>query len=206
MQIRSFLALNFSVSVTRRIAEEVERHKAALATAGQRISWVPAANLHLTLQFLGAIDEELVEGIAGRVGAVATRHRPFELKAVGFGRFPLASTSEPARVLWVGVRDSAPLLALQKDVVGALVGLGLSLPSEPSGFHPHVTVGRVKEAAAAGLAWSSEAELGASLVNEIVVYESRSDTAGLHGVEYQARARIPIGPVAAAPVAQRRVS
>ena len=193
MQIRSFLAVNFSVSVTRRIAEEVERHKAALAAAGHRVAWVPAANLHLTLQFVGAIEEELVEGIAGRVGAVAARHRPFELKAAGLGRFPLvaASGAEPPRILWVGVRDSAPLLALQKDVGAALVGLGLSLP--PESFHPHVTVGRVKEVGPSSLSWSSEAELGASFVNEIVVYESRSATSGQHGVEYHARARIPVG-------------
>ncbi len=65
MRIRAFLALNFSIAVTRRIAEEIERRKAALKDA--RVAWVPAANLHVTLKFLGSTAVEVVEAIGARL-------------------------------------------------------------------------------------------------------------------------------------------
>src|SRR6478735_142808 len=115
---RIFLALNFSVAVTRKIAEEVERLKPAMQEAGYRVAWVPAANLHLTLRFIGSIGEELVEGVTGACRKVAARHAAFEARAVGVGAFP--SLERPG-VLWAGVEATAPLSALQRDVEAAMV-------------------------------------------------------------------------------------
>jgi 2'-5' RNA ligase len=185
MLIRTFLAVNLSVAVNRRIVEEVEKHKAGVG-AGVRVAWVPAANLHLTLQFLGSIDEELIEGIAGRMKQRLVRHAPFELRARGLGVFP---SHEKPRVLWVGADGGQPLLALQRDVESTLVELGL--PKEERKFHPHLTVGRVKEAdPLRPVTWSSDAELGMSQVHEMVVYESKTAS---QGSEYTARARVPLG-------------
>jgi len=183
---RMFLALSFSVAVTRKIAEEVERHKAPMADAGFRVAWVPAANLHLTLKFLGSIGEELVEGVTGACRRVAARHQPIEARAVGLGAFP--SLQKP-NVLWVGVEAPQALAALQRDVEGAMVELGFE--KEERAYHPHVTVGRVKEArGSAENLWKSDALLGSSALAEIIVYESRTRAAG---AEYVARARVPLG-------------
>jgi 2'-5' RNA ligase len=183
---RTFLALNFSVAVTRKIAEEVERHKAAWGQAGFRVAWVPAANLHLTLKFLGSINEELVEGVTGACKRVAARHAPIEAKAVGLGAFP--SLARPS-VLWVGVEAPPALVALQRDVEGAMVELGFD--KEERAYHPHITVGRVKEGhGTAEALWQGEALCGSSPLSEIVVYESKTRSAG---AEYIARARAPLG-------------
>jgi RNA 2',3'-cyclic 3'-phosphodiesterase len=183
---RTFLALNFSVAVTRKIAEEVERLKAPMGDAGFRVAWVPAANLHLTLKFLGSINEELVEGVTGACRRVAARHRPIEATAVGLGAFP--SLQKPS-VLWVGVEAPATLTALQREVEAAMIEVGFE--KEERAYHPHVTVGRVKElrGSAADL-WKGELQLGSSPLAEIIVYESRTRSAG---AEYVARARVPLG-------------
>jgi 2'-5' RNA ligase len=183
---RIFLALSFSVAATRKIAEEVDRKKAAMGEAGFRVAWVPAANLHLTLKFLGSIGEELVEGVTGACRRVAARHSPIEAKAVGLGAFP--SPAKP-NVLWVGVDAPPALAALQREVEGAMVDLGFE--KEERAYHPHVTVGRVKEhrGSAADL-WKSDAHIASSALAEIVVYESRTRSAG---AEYVARARVPLG-------------
>jgi len=183
---RTFLALNFSVAVTRKIAEEVERHKAAMADAGFRVAWVPAANLHLTLKFLGSIGEELVEGVTGACRRVAARHAPIEARAIGLGAFP--SLQKPS-ILWVGVEASPALSALQRDVEAAMVELGFD--QEERAYHPHVTVGRVKESRGSTAdPWKSDALVGSSPFTEIVVYESRTRSAG---AEYVARARVLLG-------------
>jgi 2'-5' RNA ligase len=183
---RIFLAVNFSVAVTRKIAEEVERHKQAIADARLRVAWVPAANMHLTLRFLGSIGEELVEGVTGACKRVAPRHQPVEAKAVGLGAFP--SLNRP-RVLWVGVEAPEALSALQRDVEAAMVDLGFE--KEERAYHPHLTVGRVKEGhASVAELWKSDVVCGSSPLSEIVVYESRTRSAG---AEYVARARVPLG-------------
>jgi 2'-5' RNA ligase len=183
---RIFLALNFSVAVTRKVAEEVDRRKAAMADAGFRVAWVPAANLHLTLRFLGSVGEEPVEGVVGACGRVAARHQPFEAKAIGVGAFP--SAGKPS-VLWVGVEPSPALTALQREIDAAMVELGFE--KEERAYHPHVTVGRVKESrGSAEELWKGDALVGASVFNEIVVYESKTRSAG---AEYVARARVALG-------------
>jgi 2'-5' RNA ligase len=182
---RIFLALNFSVAVTRRIAEEIERRKPALADAGFRVAWVPAANLHVTVKFLGSVREEAIEGVIGALHKVAPRHQPLEARAQGLGVFP--SLLRPS-VLWLGV-EGPSLAPLQHDVEGAMVELGFE--KEERAFHPHVTVGRVKEGHGdATTLWQANVDCGGSLLSEIVVYESKTRSAG---AEYIARARVPLG-------------
>jgi 2'-5' RNA ligase len=184
---RIFLALNFSVAVTRKIAEEIERKKQALANAGFRIGWVAPANLHLTMRFVGSVGEELVEGIAGACRGVAARHAPIEARAVGMGAFP---GLERPSVLWVGVAAPPSLSALQADLEAAMVELGCA--PEARAYHPHVTAGRVKEQGrgSAEELWKGEIDCGGSVLPEIIIYESKTRSAG---AEYVARARIPLG-------------
>jgi len=183
---RIFLALNFSVAVTRKIAEEIERKKQALANAGFRIGWVPPANLHLTLRFVGSVGEELVEGIAGACRRVAARHAPIEARAVGLGAFP---GLERPSVLWVGVTAPPSLIALQADLEAAVVELGCE--PEARAYHPHVTAGRVKQGHGSAVElWTGEVDCGGSVLPEIIIYESKTRSAG---AEYVARARIPLG-------------
>jgi 2'-5' RNA ligase len=184
MSIRCFLGLNYSVAATRRLVEEVERRKQAVAQTGARVAWVPAANLHITLAFLGSVADELLEGIAGAVKRVAPRHQPLEARARGFGAFP---SPERPSVLWIGA-EAEGLAALQRDVAAQMVELGFAKEERP--FHAHVTVGRVKEPADLKTIWTGDGEVGASLISEIVVYESRTLQ---KGAEYVARARIPLG-------------
>jgi 2'-5' RNA ligase len=169
----------FPVAVTRKIADEVERQRKSVAA---RVAWVVPANLHVTLRFLGSIDENLIDGaLVPRLKKVAARNAPFEARARGFGSFP--------NVLWVGV-ESDGMVKLQREVEAVAVELGFA--KEERVFHPHITVGRVKEGTVGE--WSSPTEFGAATLNEIVVYESRVDRIrGKSGAEYIARARVALG-------------
>jgi len=185
--IRLFVAANFSLSVTRRIAEDVETRRKQVGEALQ-VAWVPPANYHVTLKFLGSAPEESVEAIAGRLAKIAAQVAPLPMRAHGLGVFP---APERPRVLWVGVdggaAGGAALGALQQQVERALCELGF--PSEDRPFHAHLTVGRVREQRSE-VAWTSETDYGTSTVNELVVYESRTHA---QGAEYVARARVALG-------------
>src|SRR5260370_36779452 len=88
MRIRAFLAINLSVAVTRLIADEQERRKARLATAGARIAWVPPANVHVTLKFLGATEEEAIEAIERRLARGTQPYPPVGARVRGAATGP----------------------------------------------------------------------------------------------------------------------
>ena len=187
-RIRSFVAVNFPVPVVRRIADEVGAMKQRVVDAGCQVAWVPTANLHLTLKFLGMIEAASVEAIIGRLGRELAGRAPFEIEARGLGAFP---NLEQPRVLWAGVTPSPKLAALQKDVDEWMADLGF--PREERAFHPHLTIGRVKDPGPAPAQWLpaliAEREalvFGVGRATEVVVYESRTLGAA---TEYRALGR-----------------
>ncbi len=191
--VRAFLAINFPLPAVRRIAEEIEALRPKAAEAGCRVAWVPAANIHLTLKFFGAIEELAVEAIRGRLARELPSRKPFDLEAKGLGAFP--SPAHP-RVLWAGVTPTPELAALQQDVEAWMADLGFS--REERAFHPHLTIGRVKDPGRTPAAeWlptllDARASLifGAGAASEVVIYESRTLQ---QGAEYRALARVAIG-------------
>ena len=107
------------------------------------INWVRPQSWHLTVKFLGEIDEKQVEPIQRAVEKAASHCASFSLQIEGFGGFP--HLRRP-RVLWAGVSgqvDELQLLALHVDE--ALSPLGF--PSESKSFRPHLTLARIKDSA-----------------------------------------------------------
>ena len=98
------------------------------------------SNLHVTLKFLGQIDEARVDAIGDALTAAAQRTPAFDVNVRGLGAFPTATR---ARILWVGLAPAAPLVGLAAAVDAALAGLGIERESRP--FAAHVTLGRVRE-------------------------------------------------------------
>jgi 2'-5' RNA ligase len=193
---RLFVAVNLSISSTRRLVEAIDR----LARAGgpPDLSWVPPANLHVTLKFLGWTHDEAWRAVRDRLRVVALAHRPFDLEASGGGAFPDATS---ARVLWAGVRDpSGGLGQLSRAVDDAMVGLGFA-PEPARPFVPHVTLGRVRGAAdcTACIEQLSGQTFGTSRIREISLYESEVKS---RGSEYNALARVHLG--APSPTTERQ--
>ncbi len=191
MRIRSFLALNCSIAVTRRIADEVAIRKAPMKVAGLEVAWVPAANYHLTLKFLGPTEEEVFDAVSSVVTRALEGSPPVMLRAVGLSAFP---TVHQPKILWAGLDGGQPLLTLQSTLETELDALGFA--KEERSFHPHVTIGRVKNDPPSFEAtrWQSDKEFGLTTVSEIVLYESRTYQSG---AEYVALKRYPFGEIAA---------
>ncbi len=189
--IRAFIAVNLPVVVVRRIGDEVAAIKGPIARAGVKVRWVPPANIHLTLKFLGVTREEVVEGIAAALRRGVAARAPFELVARGLGAFP--SPTSP-RVLWAGIDEQPALAALQQDVERWMQDLGF--PAEERAFHPHLTLGRVSTgggghgAGAEALAAREHLAFGGGRGGEVVLYESRLLGSG---AEYSPLARVPLG-------------
>ena len=137
--VRLFIAINLPADV-RRLAHAAA---APLREAAPHAHWVAEENLHLTLKFLGEVPEDAGPAIAAAVGAASACHRRTELELRDFGAFP--NLRRP-RVVWAGVLPDPRLELLQHDLEVACEGLGFEVEGRP--FRPHVTLGRVKVAAA----------------------------------------------------------
>lgn len=133
--MRCFAAILLGDAVRAALAEEIER----LRPLSRAVAWVPAANLHLTLHFLGEQSPERVAEAAAALTEAAAPVPPFTLTLRGLGAFP---GLERARILWTGVAGGAlEARALQKRAEDALERRGFA--REARAWHPHVTLGRV---------------------------------------------------------------
>ena len=136
--IRAFIAIDLPDDVRDALSEAQALLKRAHTAV--KVSWTKIDNLHLTLQFLGYVEEEAIAKIGAGLEAVAGQQTRFELPVAGAGAFP--SAKRP-RVLWVGCDDQAGnLKALAHGVQAAMEPLGFA--SEHREFAGHLTLGRVK--------------------------------------------------------------
>lgn len=185
-----FLAVNLSIATTRKIGDALTAMKRA-AEGRMRVAWVPQANLHVTLKFLGYANEEVADQIRDVVLSGIKSRKAFEIGARGTGTFPADPTA--ARILWLGVQDPSGMLGkLAADVDRWTEKLGF--PKETKPFHPHVTLGRVKDlkdpkAVEELLSTYKTNDFGTSLVREVILYESSVTS---KGSEYTGLARMPL--------------
>lgn len=105
-----------------------------------RIKWVKKENIHLTLKFLGEVDEEKVDKIGSKIGEICVNFSPFNLSFSSIGAFP---NMRSPRVVWVGVKNGGKeVVELMKRIETALVSLGFE--KEKRDKTPHITIGRFK--------------------------------------------------------------
>ena len=131
------LRLFIAIDVPDDVREVVEIGVAPLRERYPRGRWVPVANQHVTMKFLGTTWPRLVDGVLERVGEVAAAHVAFETRVGELGAFP---SPRRARVLWLSLEDPAGRLA---NLAASLdEALARDFPSETRPFRPHLTVAR----------------------------------------------------------------
>ncbi len=179
--IRAFLAVELPVELKKGVAQAQDQVKGRITRAvspDARIQWVKPDSMHLTLKFLGDIEEGQVESIRQALLPSVTAFPRFCIEVGGLGVFP---DLRMPRILWVGLSDQpgqAPgLVPLAEKVETTLEGLGFS--REPRPFNPHLTLARIKERArevgralaASGLL-EQESRLGSFAVESVSLMKS----------------------------------
>ncbi len=134
--IRTFVALDLPADVQKDLAAFC----APLQKLDVAVSWIRPDRIHLTLKFLGNVEEAAVDSIGDALRSAVEPIRPFALRPAGCGAFP---SLREMRVVWVGVQgDLEPLKDLHRRVEEALERLGFARENRP--FRAHLTLGRVK--------------------------------------------------------------
>ncbi|NTV48815.1 MAG: RNA 2',3'-cyclic phosphodiesterase [Geobacteraceae bacterium] len=119
------------------IPDELKKKISCLHVDIPGARWVPAEQIHLTLAFLGEVEEGAVELLKTELALI---HSPeFKLCFSGTGCFP--GRHRP-RVLWIGVEPHPHLKKLAAMVREAVLACGI--PQEERPFSPHITLARLK--------------------------------------------------------------
>lgn len=169
-RVRTFLAVELAPSVRARCAEL----QAALSEAAENVNWVEEANLHVTLLFLGEVEDRDLPGVCRAVSEVAGRFGPFALAAAGVRCF---GDPRRPRTIWAGVGEGAAELAELHDALEARLQQLGCYRREERGYTPHITLGRARgdrpnEALAQALADHAGWSGGECAVGRVVVMSS----------------------------------
>jgi len=134
--MRTFIAIEIPDEIKKEMAEAQSRLKGSGVEAG----WTKPEGIHLTLKFLGEVEESRVPEIMDALTSAIQGMGRFRLEIAGAGAFP---NPKSARVVWIGVSgDIERLITLQSSVEEAMAGLGME--REDRKFTPHLTLGRIK--------------------------------------------------------------
>ena len=117
------------------------------------VRWVRPEQLHVTLRFLGDVEDEECQALVKSLQSIIELS-PFTFNLAGLGAFP---DRKRPRVVWTGVdtgRD--PVVTLAARVEHAVVAAGL--PAEDRPFSPHLTLGRVREPGNFAALWRTAEE------------------------------------------------
>lgn len=151
------------------LPDEVKRLLDRLRSDIPGARWVPAEQLHLTLAFLGEVDEESMKRLTGELAGIQAPG--FDLRFSGTGCFP---DRRRPRVLWVGLQPE-PLLSSLASLVRKAV-LSCDIPQEERPFSAHVTLARLRFPAArevgAFLDHPQQHELPRVSVREFILFQS----------------------------------
>ncbi|HOF20216.1 MAG TPA: RNA 2',3'-cyclic phosphodiesterase [Bacteroidales bacterium] len=140
--------------------------------ANEKIKWVDTSNIHLTLAFLGDIDEKRIPELAVMLKLKCAGSGEFDFTLAGAGIF---KNLRDSRVIWLGVKEYEKLISLYEEIKAGLKETGFQ--TEDRQFRPHITIGRIKfirDAGNLGKALEMYRDQFIQKVNveELVLYES----------------------------------
>jgi RNA 2',3'-cyclic 3'-phosphodiesterase len=122
--------------------DELEAATTPLRDAWPQLRWTDRPAWHITLAFLGEVDEPVAARLAPQLAEAARRGPALGLSVAGSGAFPGPAR---ARVLWTGIAgDLTGLEALSADVVKGARQAEAPPPDDGRGFMPHLTLARCR--------------------------------------------------------------
>lgn len=169
--VRAFVAVRMNDQVEEAVAKAIDE----LRHPNDGVRWVPRANLHITLKFLGpAVDSHRLQQLTAGLHQLATKTAPFEVAAIGIGAFP---DLEHPRAIWVGLHsvESGALAALAARLETVAAEYGFE--REKRRWSGHLTIGRVNDQPIAAktrdaLNAAQNREFGVSRIESITLYRS----------------------------------
>ena len=168
--MRTFIAVNLDEALRARLADA----QRSLRESGADVKWTDWRGLHVTLKFLGEVEEGRIPEIGGAIRQALEGCGPFRLRLHGAGSFP--SRMAP-RVIWVASAEGEERLAeMAARLEQALEPMGFA--REKRAFSAHITLGRVRsprgrERLVEGVTALSGEEFGEMMIEQAALMSSQ---------------------------------
>ncbi|MCM8781418.1 MAG: RNA 2',3'-cyclic phosphodiesterase [Candidatus Omnitrophica bacterium] len=134
------MRLFIAVELPEEIKDFLANLQMILKKTGADVKWVEAKNIHLTLKFLGEVDEEKIDKVIRILEETARDKDRFYIHLNSCGAFP---NLKFPRVIWVGIdKGNVETTQIAISLEEKLAKLGI--PKEKRPFSSHITLGRVK--------------------------------------------------------------
>jgi 2'-5' RNA ligase len=169
-RVRTFIAVGLIQSIRDRCVSMQE----TLARIGTDVKWVEVENMHVTLLFLGEVDERVMPDVCREVAVCCEQYEGFTLGVETLGCFP---NPRRPKIVWVGIGEGRDeLVALHDALEPPLLELGC-YRREDRPYSPHVTLGRVQgdnntDKLAAELVKRASWKAGETEIREVLVMSS----------------------------------
>lgn len=171
--MRLFVALEIPSAVRENLAAFID----SLREISKEPLWSRPGNLHVTLKFLGEVEEARVGAIRNALKEMRG-YQAVTLNFRGLGFFP---NKKHPRVFWAGIEASANLKILAADIDGAMEKYGI--PREQRPFSPHLTLARfespgLSQALRKAIAENMERDFGSLRTKEFRLIQSKLKPSG----------------------------
>lgn len=133
--MRTFIAIELPEEIRAVLSNFQDELKQARAD----VKWVKPENIHLTLKFLGEIEQDLVKQINSILNEISQKNSSFSLCLSNLGAFPKLLYP---RVIWISVTNHQRVSEIANDLEKQMIKIGLPAESRP--FSSHITLGRVR--------------------------------------------------------------
>lgn len=136
--MRAFIA----IELPKEIKDFLGSLQEELKKSGADVKWVMPRNIHLTLKFLGEIDEQKLNKVKEVLENIAENKNYFSLSLSSLGAFPKIDSP---RVIWVGIEAGAQDTI--KEIAQELerkIAEAAGIPKEKRPFSSHITLGRLR--------------------------------------------------------------
>lgn len=150
------------------------------------IRTTPPEQIHITLRFIGDVDESRIDDIEDCVARAVEGVRPFTVRVSGAGAFP---KREKPSVVWIGASPQKELGAIAGRIGDNLRAAGIDFDTKP--FKSHITVGRCRSPANLQGFFDafSDAEFTSFQCREVLIMRS---VLGPSGAKHTVLRRVPI--------------
>ena len=133
---RTFIAFELDTAQQQFLGNIIRQGKLHLPD----LRWVDPTSIHLTLAFLGELDDEQVAKAIAAAQYAATSVNPFVYRLSGLGTFGQA---RQPRVLWMGISETSGSLEVVHQALDLALGQQ-GFVTEKRPFSPHLTLARIK--------------------------------------------------------------
>lgn len=130
-QRKIFIGISLSQQVKKRLSQKIKKWQ------NLPVKWIQENNFHITIFFIGYVNDEIITNICQRVGEITKNTESFE---IFFERIVLAPNVKKPKMIWVEGKASEELKKIAEKIAEKI---GMFFIKHRK-FQPHITLGRLR--------------------------------------------------------------